>query len=146
MCQLDAFKGNLYIYQNKKIYLTANILPLNRKLKSFQNSLSEYAEAGVPMLPVVAGKDATRRQILIYTILLVPVSFAPLALGIAGYVYAICAIAMGGGLLFLAYRIITRRDDHAARRMFQYSIIYLFVLFLALIAERLWEMAFAPIY
>ena len=106
----------------------------------------EYAEAGVPMLPVVAGKDATRRQILIYTILLVPVSFAPLALGIAGYVYATCAIAMGGGLLFLAYRIITRRDDHAARRMFQYSIIYLFILFLALIAERLWEMAFAPIY
>ena len=76
---------------------------------------------------------------------MVPVSFAPLALGIAGYVYAICAIAMGGGLLFLAYRIITRRDDHAARRMFQYSIIYLFILFLALIAERLWEMAFAPI-
>ena len=106
----------------------------------------EYAEAGVPMLPVVAGKDATRRQILIYTILLVPVSFAPLALGIAGDVYAICAVAMGGGILFLAYRIITRRDNHAARRMFQYSIFYLFILFLALITERLWEFAFAPIH
>ena len=105
----------------------------------------EYAVAGVPMLPVVVGKEATRRQILIYSMLLVPVSLAPLALGIAGAIYATTAIAMGGGLLFLAYRIIIQRDDGSARRMFQYSIFYLFILFLALIAERLWELAFFPI-
>ena len=105
----------------------------------------EYAVAGVPMLPVVVGKNATRRQILIYSILLVPVSLAPLALGIAGAIYATTAIAMGGGLLFLAYRIIIQRDDGSARRMFQYSIFYLFILFLVLIAERLWDLAFVPI-
>ena len=105
----------------------------------------EYALAGVPMLPVVSGKDATRRQILIYSMLLVPVSLAPLVLGFAGAIYATAAIAMGGGLLFLACRIITQRDDGTARRMFQYSIFYLFILFLVLIAERLWELAFVPI-
>ena len=105
----------------------------------------EYAVAGVPMLPVVSGKDATRRQILIYSMLLVPVSLAPLVLGFAGAIYATAAIAMGGGLLFLACRIITQRDDGTARRMFQYSIFYLFILFLVLIAERLWELAFVPI-
>ena len=105
----------------------------------------EYAVAGVPMLPVVVGKNATRRQILIYSMLLVPVSLAPLALGIAGAIYATTAIAMGGGFLFLAYRIITQRDDGSARRMFQYSIFYLFILFLVLIAERLWDLAFVPI-
>jgi len=105
----------------------------------------EYAVAGVPMLPVVVGKNAARRQILIYSMLLVPVSLAPLALGIAGAIYATIAIAMGGGLLFLAYRIITQRDDGSAHRMFQYSIFYLFILFLVLIAERLWELAFVPI-
>ena len=105
----------------------------------------EYAVAGVPMLPVVVGKNATRRQILIYCMLLVPVSLAPLALGIAGAIYATTAIAMGGGFLFLAYRIMTQQDDGSARRMFQYSIFYLFILFLVLIAERLWDLAFVPI-
>ena len=105
----------------------------------------EYAVAGVPMLPVVVGKNATRRHILIYSMLLVPVSLAPLALGIAGAIYATTAIAMGGGFLFLAYRIIIQRDDGSARRMFQYSIFYLFILFLVLIAERLWDLAFVPI-
>lgn len=105
----------------------------------------EYAMAGVPMLPVVVGKNATRRHILIYSMLLVPVSLAPLALGIAGAIYATTAIAMGGGFLFLAYRIIIQRDDGSARRMFQYSIFYLFILFLVLIAERLWDLAFVPI-
>ena len=105
----------------------------------------EYAVAGVPMLPVVVGKEATRRQILIYSMLVVLASLAPLALGIAGAVYATTAIAMGVGLLFLAYRTIIQRDDGSARRMFQYSIFYLFILFLVLIAERLWELAFFPI-
>jgi len=96
----------------------------------------DYAKAGIPMLPVVAGPAETRRQILIYTLLLVPLSFAPVALGTAGPVYAAAAAAVGGYLLWLAMQIVRTRSDRAARRMFAFSIIYLFALFAALIVER----------
>jgi protoheme IX farnesyltransferase len=96
----------------------------------------DYAKAGVPMLPVVAGPVATRRQILIYTLLLVPLSFAPLALGTAGLVYAAAAAAVGGYLLWLAVQVWRTASDRAARRMFGFSILYLFVLFAALIVEH----------
>jgi protoheme IX farnesyltransferase len=96
----------------------------------------DYAKAGVPMLPVVAGKDETRRQILIYTALLVPLSLAPVALGMAGAIYATVAVAMGGCFLWLALRVRRARDDASARRMFGFSILYLFALFAALIAEH----------
>ncbi len=96
----------------------------------------DYAKAGVPMLPVVAGKEETRRQILIYTALLVPLSLAPLALGMAGAIYGATAVAMGGTFLWLALRVRRARDDASARRMFSFSILYLFALFAALIAEH----------
>jgi len=96
----------------------------------------DYAKAGVPMLPVVAGPAETRRQILIYTLLLVPLSFAPVALGTAGLIYAAAAAAVGANLLWLAVQIIRTKSDRAARRMFGFSILYLFVLFAALIAEQ----------
>ena len=96
----------------------------------------DYAKAGVPMLPVVAGPDETRRQILIYTLLLVPLSFAPVALGTAGLIYAAAAAAVGAYLLWLAVQIVRTRSDRAARRMFGFSILYLFVLFAALIVEH----------
>ena len=96
----------------------------------------DYAKAGVPMLPVVAGKAETRRQILIYTSLLVPLSFAPLALGMAGIVYGVAAAVMGTCFLLLAVRVLRERDGRSARRMFRFSIVYLFVLFAALIIER----------
>jgi protoheme IX farnesyltransferase len=96
----------------------------------------DYAKAGVPMLPVVAGKEETRRQMLIYAVLLMPVSLAPVALGMAGVVYGTVAAVMGGYFLWLALRVRRTRDDANARRMFGFSIIYLFSLFAALIAER----------
>jgi protoheme IX farnesyltransferase len=96
----------------------------------------DYAKAGVPMLPVVAGKAETRRQILIYTSLLVPLSFAPLMLGMAGIAYGVSAAVMGACFLLLAVRVLRERGTRAAQRMFGFSILYLFVLFAALIIER----------
>jgi protoheme IX farnesyltransferase len=96
----------------------------------------DYAKAGVPMLPVVAGKEETRRQILIYAALLVPLSLAPVALGMAGVIYGTVAAAMGGTFLWFALRVRRARDDASARRLFGFSILYLFALFAALIAEH----------
>lgn len=96
----------------------------------------DYAKAGVPMLPVVAGPAETRRQILIYTVLLVPLTFAPVLLGTAGLVYGAAAAAVGAYLLWLAVQIMRTKSDRAARRMFGFSILYLFVLFAALIVEH----------
>ncbi len=103
----------------------------------------DYANAGVPMLPVVAGKAETRRQIYIYSMLLVAISLAPVVLGFAGAGYGLAAAVMGGKFLHLAFRVKQGRCDQAARRMFYFSILYLFVLFLALIVEHLSAMAFA---
>ncbi len=97
---------------------------------------SDYAKAGVPMLPVVAGKEETRRQILIYAALLLPLSLAPVALGMAGAIYGVVAATMGAYFLWLALRVRRARDDASARRMFGFSILYLFALFAALIAEH----------
>ncbi len=96
----------------------------------------DYAKAGIPMLPVVAGPAETRRQILIYTLVLVPLSFAPVVLGTTGLVYGAAAFAVGAYLLWLAIQIVRTQSDRAARRMFGFSILYLFVLFAALIAEN----------
>ena len=96
----------------------------------------DYAKAGVPMLPVVAGKEETRRQILIYAALLLPLSLAPVALGMAGAFYGAVAATMGAYFLWLAFRVRRARDDASARRMFGFSILYLFALFAALIAEH----------
>jgi heme o synthase len=100
----------------------------------------EYARAGIPMLPVVAGRGETKRQILLYTAVLVPVSLAPWLLGYAGLLYGVVAVAAGGFLALLAWRIRTapegRPTDLAARRLFGFSILYLFALFAGLLADR----------
>src|SRR3546814_17309301 len=87
----------------------------------------DYAAAGVPMLPVVAGKNETRRQILHYTLLLIPLSFAPVALGTAGIVYGVAAATAGTGFLLLTLRVWYERSNGAARNLFRFSILYLFV-------------------
>jgi protoheme IX farnesyltransferase len=101
------------------------------------NRSDEYARAGVPMLPVVAGRTATTRQILIYTALLLPVSLLPWALGFAGTIYG--AVAAIGGAIFVALALQLRRshaaDRQAARRLFMFSISYLFVLFAVLLTD-----------
>jgi heme o synthase len=96
----------------------------------------DYEAAGVPMLPVVAGKAATKRHMLIYTLLLVPVGMAPTLLGFAGWTYGAAALVLG--LIFVAAAVAVLRDatDRSAKRMFGFSIFYLFALFALLIADR----------
>ena len=100
----------------------------------------DYARAGVPMLPVAAGPDATRLQILIYTLLLVPVGLAPVATGLGGTMYAVVAALGGAGMLHCAIDIYRKREGQPATRacwrMFGFSILYLFGLFAALLIER----------
>ncbi|MEM9684674.1 MAG: heme o synthase, partial [Pseudomonadota bacterium] len=95
----------------------------------------DYAAAGVPMLPVVAGKSVTKRQMLMYTILLLPVGMAPTFLGFAGWAYGGVALLLG--LVFIAAAIAVMRDesDRSAKRMFGFSVFYLFALFGMLIAD-----------
>jgi protoheme IX farnesyltransferase len=96
----------------------------------------DYDRAGVPMLPVVAGEKATRNHILGYTLLLLPATMAPVAVGMAGAVYA--AVAGVLGLLLLRHALKVWRDGSAAtaRSMFLFTILYLFLIFLALLADR----------
>jgi heme o synthase len=101
------------------------------------NRSDEYARASVPMLPVVSGTAATARQILIYSIFLVPVSTLPTILGFADLVYGVTAVACGVVLLVLALQVRNRGnvDRKAACRLFAFSIVYLFLLFAALLAS-----------
>jgi protoheme IX farnesyltransferase len=102
------------------------------------NRRDEYARAGIPMLPVVAGKAATTRQILIYSALLVPISLLPWALGFAGPIFGVTAFVSGAILVGLAFQLIrsSETDRRAAHRLFVFSISYLFVLFAALLADH----------
>jgi heme o synthase len=103
------------------------------------NRSDEYSRAGVPMLPVVAGRAATTQQILIYSVLLVPTSLLPWALGFADVVYG--AVVLVAGALFVVLASQLRRageaNRRAAHRLFAFSIVYLFVLFAALLASNI---------
>ena len=103
----------------------------------------DYERVGVPMLPVVAGLDATRKQILIYSILLVPLAVVPYFVGLGGLMYLALSIALGVVFLALAIRVyITtegREADAAARRLFLFSILYLYGLFATLFVEALFN-------
>ncbi len=99
----------------------------------------DYARAGVPMLPVVAGPDATRLQILLYTLVLVAVAFAPWPLGYFDAVYGVTSLVLGGVMLALAVNVYRRRKGsealRATRKLFAFSILYLFGLFATLLLE-----------
>lgn len=101
----------------------------------------DYSRVGVPMLPVVAGPDATRAQILIYSLLLVPVTLLPFFAGFAGSAYLAVSGVIGAVFLYLAFDVYRVRDgvlaDRAAKRLFLYSIFYLFALYLVLLVEAL---------
>lgn len=96
----------------------------------------DYAKAKVPMLPVVAGPAATKRQILLYSLILAPLGLMPALLGTAGIVYALVALVMGLGFVGLALRVQRDPGERAPRQLFGYSILYLFVLFGLLIIDR----------
>jgi heme o synthase len=101
----------------------------------------DYARAGVPMLPVVAGPDATRLQILLYTIVLVAVAAAPWPLGYFDAAYGVTSLILGSGMLALAANVYRRRAKaeslRATRKLFAFSIFYLFALFATLGLEVL---------
>ncbi|MGH7023585.1 MAG: UbiA family prenyltransferase, partial [Caulobacteraceae bacterium] len=116
----------------------------------------DYARAGVPMMPVTAGAASTRRQILLYSLLLVPLGVAPALAGLGGAAYLAVSVAGGAGFIALAARLAashageasgaSARDGDlydvkagakAARNLFAFSILYLFALFATLLAEHL---------
>jgi protoheme IX farnesyltransferase len=96
----------------------------------------DYEKVGVPMLPVVAGHRETRRQIMIYSLLLVPLAVAPTALGMAGWLYGAAAVGLGAAFLGLAWQVWRGDDLVAPKRLFLFSIFYLFALFAALLVEK----------
>jgi protoheme IX farnesyltransferase len=104
----------------------------------------EYARAGVPMLPVTKGAAETRRQILIYTLIVAPFGLAPVATGLGGMIYLVTALLGGAAFLWCALRVFASRagdsdargDLKHARMLFGVSILYLFALFAALLAEH----------
>ncbi|WP_339823323.1 heme o synthase [uncultured Parasphingorhabdus sp.] len=109
-------------------------------LALFMNS--DYSKAGVPMMPVVAGQRSTRNQIFGYSLILAAVAIAPFALGLAGIVYGAAAILLSVIFCVLAWKVArsttTRPDDMAAeKRLFKFSILYLFALFAAVVADRM---------
>jgi protoheme IX farnesyltransferase len=95
----------------------------------------EYARAGVPMLPVVRGEPETRRQILLYTGLLVAVSILPFASGLFGGFYMAAALGLGGGFAALALVLARRADRRSALRVYLYSLAYLALLFAAMVVD-----------
>jgi protoheme IX farnesyltransferase len=100
----------------------------------------DYEDVGVPMLPVVAGRAETGRQILVYSLLLVAVTLVPGFIGLGGLLYTAVTALLGLAFLALAFRV-WRNDepaaqDKAAKRLFAYSILYLFLLFSVLLVEQ----------
>jgi len=96
----------------------------------------DYVRARLPMLPVVKGAETTLRQILIYTVILILVSLAPIGYG-SGWLYLVAALLLGGQLLRLAVRAKRVRTEKSYRALFGYSILYLFLLFMLLVVDAL---------
>ena len=95
------------------------------------NLAGEYARAEVPMLPVIAGRAETKRQILLYSVLLAVVSLLPWALGFAGAIYGAAAAMLGAIMIFLSWQVRGSNDEERqpARRLFAFSLLYLVLLF-----------------
>ena len=100
-------------------------------LSLFANS--DYKRANIPMMTVSAGARSTKIQMLVYTLLLVPLTLLPYALGFAGLQYGIAATVLGAGFILSAVKVLNSDDLKYARIMFGYSVFYLFALFLAVI-------------
>jgi len=106
---------------------------------------SDYANAGVPMLPVVAGVQATRRQILLYSLPMAAAAIAPWAIGLAGWIYGATAVGLSAVFLVLALAVAANRATEPKqmgpeKRLFAFSILYLFLLFAVLVADK-WMLA-----
>nr|WP_283938021.1 heme o synthase [Sphingomonas caseinilyticus] len=106
---------------------------------------TDYANAGVPMLPVVAGIGSTRRQILLYTLPMIAAAIAPWALGLTGWIYGAASVALNAVFFTLAFAVAANKATEAKamgpeKKLFAFSILYLFALFAALVVDR-WVIA-----
>lgn len=111
---------------------------------------SDYAAAGIPMLPVVSGPAVTRRQVAFYTLPMAAAAIAPWPLGLAGPIYGITATLLSAVFLVLALRVLANRATEPSamkpeKRLFAFSVLYLFVLFAALVVDRFLPLADIPI-
>jgi protoheme IX farnesyltransferase len=101
---------------------------------------ADYSNAGVPMLPVVAGADETRRQILIYTLLLVPVTLTPALTGTVGWLYTLANIGLGAMFIWYSVQVFRQREgaeaEAACKALFKFSTLWLFIVFALILAER----------
>ena len=102
---------------------------------------SDYGAAGIPMMPNVVGEKSTRTQIFVYSILLAASALVPSVLGYAGIIYTVVAVLTGGSFLYLAWRLLRANEDvpmrKAARKLFTYSLSYLFIVFFAYMTDDL---------
>jgi protoheme IX farnesyltransferase len=111
---------------------------------------ADYTNAGVPMLPVVAGADETRRQILIYTLILIPVTLSPALTGTVGWLYTLANIALGAMFLWYAVQVYRLREgaeaEAALKTLFKFSTLWLFIVFALILVERALGLPlFAPV-
>lgn len=104
----------------------------------------DYEAVGVPMLPVVAGRRETQKQILLYSLLLAPLGLVPTALGTVGMLFGATAAVLGAAFVFGAWRVWRDASDRNCKQLFSYSILYLFLIFLALVVDRAIGMAATP--
>ena len=96
---------------------------------------SEYERVGVPMMPVVHGEAETRRQIVLYTVMLVVLTMLPVAFGLFGAIYAVAALGLGGVFLWHSVRLQRLAERRAALRTYLYSLLYLALLFVAMVLD-----------
>ena len=96
----------------------------------------DYSRAGVPMMPVIKGERRTKIEMLIYTLVLFPITLAPAFVGIAGNLYLAGASLLGAGFIFCAVRVLRDSTHKSAKQMFGYSILYLFLLFSLMLVEH----------
>jgi len=101
--------------------------------------VGDYARAGIPMMPNVAGEASTRRQIFVYSLLLAPVGVLPWMLGFASGLYGAAAAVLGIGFVWHAWKVLfgPRDDRKPSRALFAYSILYLFAIFAVLLADTI---------
>jgi protoheme IX farnesyltransferase len=97
---------------------------------------NDYARAGLPMLPITHGRRFTQLHVLLYTVILFAASLMPFAYGMSGWPYLVAAVALGGLFLWYTWTIYRDYDDAVARATFRYSIVYLALLFAALLADH----------
>jgi len=96
----------------------------------------EYAKADIPMLPVTHGVEFTRLQILLYTILLLITTLLPYLTGMSGLIYLVTAVVLGIGFIYFAVQMMRKKDNKTAMRTFGYSIVYLMLIFAALLIDH----------